>query len=86
MAKIIGLKTLEAKLEGFASGKAIEEAVTKSCLLVEREAKNNCPVDTGALRRSITSDVNGMKGEVYSPLEYAPYVYAEGKLSKIGEV
>lgn len=80
MAKIIGLKTLEAKLDGFASGKALEQAVTKSCLLVEREAKNNCPVDTGALRRSITSDVEGTTGEVYSPLDYSVWVHQGTRL------
>ena len=84
--KTVTLKAFTKKLDNFANGKAIEEAVIKSCLLVEKESKNNCPVQTGTLRRSITTDVNGMKGEVYSPLEYAPYVYAEGKLSKIGEV
>lgn len=82
----VTLKALTKKLDNFANGKAIEEAVTKSCLLVEKESKINCPVQTGALRRSITTDVNGMEGVVYTPLEYAPYVCAEGKLSKIGGV
>ena len=73
--KTVALKAFTKKLDNFANGKAIEEAVTKSCLLVEKESKNNCPVQTGALRRSITTDVNGMKGEVYSPLDYAIWVH-----------
>lgn len=64
--------------------------MTTSVLLLERDAKKECPVDTGALRRSITSEVTSsdkrVTGRVFTPVEYAPYVYAEGKLSKIGEV
>lgn len=75
MAYIDGLKRFTQKLDGLANSEAIEGAVTKSCLLVEKESKNNCPVQTGTLRRSITTDVNGMKGEVYSSLDYAIFVH-----------
>ena len=34
-----------------------EEALTQACADIEAEAKERCPVDTGELRRSITSDV-----------------------------
>ncbi|MDB1935270.1 HK97 gp10 family phage protein [Clostridium tertium] len=51
----------------------------KACLLVEREAKKNCPVDQGILRASIKHDVNfndaEIVGTVFSSLEYAPYVH-----------
>ena len=50
----------------------------KGCALVERKAKQKAPKDTGALRRSITSEVKGenteVEGSVFTPLEYAPYV------------
>ena len=46
----------------------------KACALVERSAKQNAPKDTGALRRSIASRIEGNKGIVFTPLEYAPYV------------
>ena len=56
----------------------IQRAVEKACALVERTAKQKAPKDTGALRRSITSEVeregNEMVGTVFTPLEYAPYV------------
>ena len=75
----VTLKALTKKLDNFANGKAIEEAVTKSCLLVEREAKNNCPVDTGALRRSIETNIesgsNSVTGEIFSPLDYATWIH-----------
>ena len=36
--KTVTLKAFTKKLDNFANGKAIEEAVTKSCLLVEKES------------------------------------------------
>lgn len=56
----------------------IQKAVGKAASLVEKEAKKKAPKDTGALRRSIASKVetNGteINADIYSPLEYAPYV------------
>lgn len=52
----------------------IEQCLNKACLLVEASAKEKVPVDTGALRRSITSEVNGKEGIVGTNLSYAPYV------------
>ena len=51
-------------------------ALGKACALVERSAKQKCPVDNGELRRSITSEVDeqNLQGIVFTPLEYAPYV------------
>lgn len=51
----------------------------KACLVVERDAKINCPVDQGPLRASISHDVNfnanEITGTIFSSLEYAPYVH-----------
>ena len=52
----------------------IHEPLTKACLLVESEAKNKVPVDTGALRRSINTKIYDTYGVVGTNLEYAPYV------------
>lgn len=52
----------------------LKATLGKCCALVERSAKQKAPKDTGALRNSITSKVEGEKGIVYTPLEYAPYV------------
>lgn len=56
-------------------GKRMEEA----CLVIEREAKKECPVDQGLLRASITHEVRrdgkSMTGIIGSNLEYAPYVH-----------
>jgi HK97 gp10 family phage protein len=55
-----------------------EQALGKACALLEREAKIKAPKDTGALRNSIASrivrDGDELAGEVFTPLEYAPYV------------
>lgn len=52
----------------------IHEPLRKACLLVESEAKNKVPVDTGALRRSINTKIYDTYGVVGTNLEYAPYV------------
>lgn len=57
-----------------AGGQCIERA----CLVVEDKAKDNCPVDLGTLRASITHKAvkqNGtIEGYVYTNEEYAPHV------------
>lgn len=52
----------------------LHSALGKACAIVERSAKEKAPKGTGELRRSITSEVNGTTGIVFTPLEYAPYV------------
>ena len=42
-----------------------------ACLIVERDAKKLCPVDTGRLRSSISHEIEGMTGYVGSNVEYA---------------
>ena len=55
------------------------QAMTKATLLVEGEAKDNCPVDTGILRASINSEVvregEDIAGYVYTNEEYAVHVH-----------
>ena len=57
---------------------ALKTAMEKACLIVEADAKKNCPVDDGQLRQSITHDVstdNGtIEGTIGTNVEYAPYV------------
>lgn len=67
----------------------IRPGIEKACALVERSAKEKAPKDTGALRRSITSEVRQEGSEVYgvvfTPLEYAPYVeYGTGLFAESG--
>lgn len=72
-------------LDSLADEQAINAAIGKACALVERSAKEKAPKDTGALRRSITSEVKDKEGVVFTPLEYAPYVeYGTGLFAESG--
>ncbi len=51
-----------------------KKAINKACLLVVRDAKILCPVDTGRLRSSITHEIEGTTGRVGSNVEYARIV------------
>ena len=68
----------------------VEAALNKAALIVERSAKQNAKKGkTGELRRSIKSKVenNGLeiRGIVYTPLLYAPYVeYGTGLFAENG--
>lgn len=64
-------------------------AVRDSGLSMEREAKRQAPVDTGHLRRSITSQVTPLGSKptaiVAASARYAPYVeYGTGLFAKDG--
>ena len=81
--EVLGVDRLAKKLKPAD----LKEALNESCLLVENTAKENCPVDSGQLRNSITSNVSGETGEVGTNVEYAPYVeygtgvYNSGRLT-----
>lgn len=76
--KIEGIDSLIKKLDNMFDSQQMIENMGKACGLVERAAKQKAPKDNGELRRSITSKVeqdgNDVKGIVFTPLEYAPYV------------
>ena len=75
---IDGLEAILAKFDSLADVEKLKKQMGKACALVERSAKQNAPKGTGELRRSITSkveaDADEVKGVVFSPLEYAPYI------------
>lgn len=82
----IDVLNLNAVLDAIEIDEAeIQQALGKACALIERSAKEKAPKDTGALRRSITSKVEGREGTVFTPLEYAPYVeYGTGLFAESG--
>lgn len=80
-----GLKEILEALEQPVSPERVNKAITKACLIVERRAKELAPKGIGDLRRSITHEVQGLEGKVYTPLEYAPYVeYGTGLFAEEG--
>lgn len=89
MIKFEGLEEVLKSLERVGEGIDLEEAMGKACALVERSAKQNAPKGNGALRNSITSRVENeggdVRGVVYTPLEYAPYIeYGTGLFAEEG--
>ena len=79
-----GAEKLMARLDKMSNEAALKKSLETAALLVERSAREKAPKDTGALRRSIRSKVEGLEGIIYTPLEYAPYIeygtglFAEG--------
>lgn len=83
--EVKGVDELIVKLQNMADESKIQQQLGLACALVERSAKMKAPKDTGALRRSITSKVDGLTGIVFTPLEYAPYVeYGTGLFADNG--
>jgi len=74
--KVIGAASLQSKLSALTQNKGIIEGLNKAVARVEASARLNAPVDDGALRASITHevDVAALQGSVGTPLSYAPYV------------
>ncbi|MBQ0088117.1 MAG: HK97 gp10 family phage protein [Prevotellaceae bacterium] len=76
--QVQGENSIFDKLNKLSDTSKIEGAMNNAVLRIERDAKINAPVDTGALRNSIASTVETgsgvIEGIVYTPLEYAPYV------------
>ena len=73
-----GLDEVFDSLDSLVDETKLKKAMQKCCAIVERSAKEKAPKDTGELRRSITSRVDGaglgIEGVVYTPLEYGPCV------------
>ncbi len=74
-----GLNEVLKGLEKVKDVEKYQKALQKACAIVERSAKQKAPKgDTGELRNSIASRIenegNDLRGVVYTPLEYAPYV------------
>ncbi len=85
----IDQNSLNKVMDNLISEEDLRMAMGRACALVERSAKEKAPKDTGALRRSITSEVeivgDTVKGTIYTPLEYAPYVeYGTGLFAENG--
>ena len=76
--RIEGLDGVLETIEDIGTQDNWEQALKQACALVERSAKQKAPKGNGELARSITSRVENegedLKGVVYTPLEYAPYV------------
>ena len=71
--EIIGLDKVTNGLDKGAKD-AINNALKKVTLSIEREAKKASVVDTGVLASSIYSKSESMRGIIGSPMQYASFV------------
>lgn len=77
---VFGIDKLITELKNYSEkvNNDINNSVKAAALNVETKAKMDCPVDMGILRSSINTrpikDDEGYGYEVFTPLEYAPYV------------
>lgn len=73
--QVIGLDTLLSQLQQYtaATRGRLKDVINRAALQVQREAKRNCPVDTGRLRSSIAVRFyrGGYGAEVGTNVEYA---------------
>lgn len=73
-----GMDKLLARLDRIQKGAGLRQGIGKACRVVEAAAVDNCPVDTGELQQSITSEPPGSGDEpvgiVGTNKEYGPYV------------
>ena len=87
--EIVGLDGVLDMLDKIGDMKGVEQGMENACAIVERTARQKAPKVDGDLRRSIESKIenNGdtIKGIVFSPLFYAPYVeYGTGLFAENG--
>lgn len=86
-----GLDSILDNLEELADINRFEAAMMRACALVEREAKIKAQ-DLGGegllastIKSKVEKDNTDIKGIVYTPLEYAPYVeYGTGLFAENG--
>lgn len=71
--QVFNVEKLQAKINNLKNI-SLDQAIRKSALRVERDAKILVPVDTGLLRSSITTSVQGNTAVVGTSIEYAAKV------------
>ena len=69
--EIRGLEGILERLEGIADYDKMSKTIETACFIIERSAKQKAPK---SIAPTIKTDVKGLTGTVYTPVEYAPYV------------
>ncbi len=74
--KMEGIKDIQKALKKNATLEDVKKVVKVNTAELTKNAQKDAPVDTGALRRSITMKTSngGLTGEVVPAVNYAPYV------------
>lgn len=84
---VVGQENLRKKIQYMthSAGQRVKAAVNDGALAIQKDAKMNCPVDTGRLRSSIQIQflLSGLAATVGSNVVYAPFVeYGTGPFGK----
>ena len=66
--------TSKLNLDADKINKAVSQELEKTAHRIERQAKELAPIDTGELRRSITTEGSGLDYEISTNLEYSEYI------------
>lgn len=66
--------TSKLNLDADKINKAVSQEIEKTAHRIERQAKELAPIDTGELRRSITTEGSGLDYEIGTNLEYSEYI------------
>ena len=66
--------TSKLNLDADKVNKAVSQEIEKTAHRIERQAKELAPIDTGELRRSITTEGSGLDYEIGTNLEYSEYI------------
>lgn len=66
--------TSKLNLDADKINKAVSQEIEKTAHRIERQAKELAPIDTGELRRSITTEGSGLDYEISTNLEYSEYI------------
>lgn len=72
--ELIGKEALLRKLDKGNFKKPVKDSIRKITLWFEATTKASTPVDTGRLRASVASKIQGQGGEVFTNVQYAPFV------------
>ncbi len=80
--KLVGFKSILDKLSKANAEDAVEDfkkGLVRVAIMIEGEARRNCVVDTGTLRRSITRTIPYLNAgkwqiDIGTNVEYAPFV------------
>lgn len=73
--EINGLEVLIDKLSKISSQEQMQSAISNATMYVLAEARKNAgKISNGELANSIFPRIEGLSGEVYTALDYAPYI------------
>ena len=70
----IDLSECRKALDDKIYNEVVEDVIRDTTLYAEGEAKEECPVDTGYLMNSHSTEIEGARGTVYNSADYWIYV------------